>query len=234
MQELHSLVRQARDAMAERLAALNAAGGMSEDQYVRYLSMQYHLTKDVQRVFMIAASHPDFSSRRALRDYLFRIGIEEEPHFRIAEEDVQGLGRSLVEMPLDLRLWHAHFNALIHDRPLVRIGAHCVLENIVVGLEEKVMGLLSQAPFVTRQTSRFVVLHTHADAPHGQDIFRVLEAAKLDARHLADLVEGARDGGTMFLRLIDWSVSGCALGSPAGRGEAEAPPASAPLAVANA
>ncbi|HXZ01340.1 MAG TPA: iron-containing redox enzyme family protein [Stellaceae bacterium] len=207
MKELKRIVASAQQAMAARLDRLSRES-LREDQYVRYLSMQYHLTKGVQRHFIIAASHPDFAARKELREYLFKIGVEEELHYQLAERDVAALGSEIIDAPLDVRLWHAYFSAVVHERPLVRIGAHCVLENIVSGRESQVQRIIGSAPYARRENTRFVMLHLHVDAPHGTDILDVLGDANLESRHMDDLIQGARDGGEMYLRLIDWSIYG--------------------------
>src|SRR5690606_16063508 len=104
--------------------------GLPLEAYRRYLSMQYHLTKGVQRHFMICASHPDFAHRPKLREFLFHFAEEEELHFKVAEKDLENLGSRPLPIPLDTRIWWAFFDTQVYERPLVRLGATCILENI--------------------------------------------------------------------------------------------------------
>jgi hypothetical protein len=54
-----------------------------------------------------------------------------------------------------------------------------------------------------------VTIHQHGDAiPHGDEILEALTSAKLDEGHLQDLEEGCRISSLLFLRMIDWCLTG--------------------------
>src|SRR5690349_12937878 len=121
MNEVLAVVERAKSIFHEDLAAIARNGGMTREIYVRYLSFQYHLTKGVQKHFLAIASHPRLSGRRSLRDFLYRFGLEEEPHFDIARHDLEGMGEVPLPCPLDVQLWWAYFDQIVVTRPFVRL-----------------------------------------------------------------------------------------------------------------
>ena len=86
------VVGRAKSTFADRLQAVEENGGLTEDMYVRYLSFQYHLTKGVQRAFFKVAGHPQLSGKNRLRQFLFKFALEEEPHYKVAEVDLERMG----------------------------------------------------------------------------------------------------------------------------------------------
>jgi hypothetical protein len=190
----------------ERLAAVLAGGGLTLDQYVRYLTFQYHLTRDVQRAFLAVAAHPSLASRRRLREFLFDFALEEEPHYEIARQDLEALGRVPLACPLDVKLWWAHFTDVIPRQPFRRLGATCVLENLGAGGGATAKALLAGAPFVGPQNSRFIQIHFHEALPHGDQIYHALDAVPLSAAEIEDLKVGAAEGAVMYLRMAEWAL----------------------------
>jgi hypothetical protein len=190
----------------ERLAAILARGGLTLDDYVRYLTFQYHLTKDVQRAFLTVASHASLSGRRRLREFLFAFALEEEPHYEIARQDLEALGRAPLPCPLDVTLWWAHFNEVIPRQPFRRLGATCVLENLGAGGGAVAKALLAGAPFVRPDNSRFLQIHFHEALPHGDQIYHALDAVELSAAEIRDLRVGAAEGAVMYLRMAEWAL----------------------------
>jgi hypothetical protein len=167
--------------------------------------MQFHLTKDVQRHFFIAASHPGLATKGKLRDFLVAFGLEEEMHYRIASKDIENLGQPILPIPLNVKLWWAYFDSIIYSRPFIRLGATCVLENLGSGGSTVVKRLLKNAPFINERTSRFILIHLHEELPHGDWIVSVLNNTELDNTNLEDLQEGAEMGATLYLRMVDWA-----------------------------
>jgi hypothetical protein len=198
------IVSQAQGQFRQRLQQIEAVGGLRLEHYVRYLSMQFHLTKDVQRHFLRVASHSSLAPKPKLREFLVNFGFEEELHYRIAEKDLENLGQSLLPAPLDVKLWWAYFDSVIDARPFVRLGATCILENLGSGSSDVAKRLMQTAPFITDRTARFMQIHLHEELPHGDQILAALEAANLDAAQLSDLAEGATVGATLYLRMVDW------------------------------
>lgn len=127
---LDEIIEDARRRFAALLEESLARGPTTLEQYVRYLSMQYHLTKGVQRYFITAAAHSDLARRKKLRTFLFNFANEEELHYLIAANDLRKLGRDPLPEPFDVSLWHAYFQRVVVDRPFIRLGAACILENI--------------------------------------------------------------------------------------------------------
>jgi hypothetical protein len=183
--------------------------GFSKEAYIRFLQMQFHLTKDVQRHFFICASHSDMSHRKALRQFLITFGNEEELHYKIAEKDLENMGADTNVEILDVKLWKAYFNSVIVERPFLRLGATCILENIAACSNDIIDKLFSRADYLTPRNSKFVTIHRHGpDLPHGDQILEALANADLEERHVNDLLEGTQIGRVMYMRMFAWVLSG--------------------------
>lgn len=213
MNTILAVVEQAQRIFRQKLEHVEAAGGLTLEQYVRYLSMQFHLTKDVQRHFFIAASHSSLATKGKLREFLVAFGLEEEMHYRIAKRDLENLAQPLLAIPLDVKLWWAYFDSVIYTRPFVRLGATCILENLGSGSSDVAKRLLKNAPFITDRTARFMQIHMHEELPHGTWIIQVLKDTPLDDANLADLTEGAKIGAVLYLRMVDWALQTDSLSS---------------------
>jgi len=201
MTRLLTVIAEAQDEFRSMLERVEARGGLTLDIYVKYLSMQYHLTKGVQRHFLTVAAHPSLVGRRKLREFLFDFALEEEPHYRVAERDLAGLGRTPLECELDTALWWAYFDRVVQARPFVRLGTTAVLENLGIGAGELGHQLLRDATFLTPATTRFLEIHFHEILPHGDQILAALGNASLPDHEVEDLVEGALTGSRMYLRM---------------------------------
>jgi hypothetical protein len=199
-------VKNSQQRFKEKLQNLiETSNSLSEEQYVRYLSMQYHLTKGVQRHFFIAAAHPDIVVRKGLRDFLMKFGIEEEPHFQIAQKDLQNMKRTPEAKPFDVHVWWMFFDSIINERPFIRLGATCVLENLSDGAKEQVNHIFSNAPYITPKNFRFFAIHKHEEnLNHGDQILAALESARLDQDELKDVIYGTNIGTEMYMRMVDW------------------------------
>jgi hypothetical protein len=204
--ELYGCITDAQDRFAALLASYLRDHSTTIDQYIRYLSFQYHLTKDVQRYFMTIAAHPDLSRRRSLREFLFRFANEEELHYLVAANDLHRLGIRPLPMPLDVELWHSYFRTVVVDRPFVRLGAATILENISDGAAKEWVRKALKGDFLTRDNTKFLVLHQHEILPHGEQILQAIEDGGLEPRHFRDLIEGARKGTVLYLRMAEWAI----------------------------
>lgn len=205
MEQVKAIVNTANQLLRARIGSYFPDGRLQLEQYARYLSVQYHLTKGVQRHFLIAASHPALAHKRPLREFLFQFALEEEPHYKIAEKDLAELGGGVLPTPLNVKLWWAYFDTVIYERPFVRLGATCVLENFGSGIGDLVKPILQATPFITPKTSRFLQIHMHEELPHGDQILAALTQARPNAAEQQDLAEGAEAGATLFLRMLDWA-----------------------------
>jgi hypothetical protein len=206
MERVETVIRAAVQRFRTLLQAALDSGGFTRERYVRYLSMQHHLTKGVQRHFLIAASHPSMVHKPALRKFLIDFALEEETHYEMARRDVEALGQTLLPCPLDVTLWWTYFDSVIYQRPLLRLGATCILENLGPGASELARALLASARFLTPANTTFLRLHIHDQLPHGDDIVMALREASLDAEELADVEAGARAGATLYLRMAEWAM----------------------------
>jgi hypothetical protein len=106
--------------------------------------------------------------------------------------------------PLDVTLWHAHFRAVVDDWPYLRLGAACVLENLSGGVAREATRAALAAPFLTRENTRFVVLHLHEAQPHGEQIVAALATSCPDEAEADDLATGARQATVLYLRMMEW------------------------------
>nr|WP_314444103.1 iron-containing redox enzyme family protein [uncultured Sphingomonas sp.] len=190
--------------MASKLLAYLDKRSLDRDSYARYLSMQYHLTKGVQRYFLSVAAHPSLVQRKVFRKFLFDFANEEEQHYKIAERDLEKLGLVLTEEPFDVELWHSYFSKVTVDRPFLRLGAACILENLSSGAVKEPLSQMLSAPFLNRDNTNFIVLHQHEVLPHGQQILEAIEEAVPTQQEEEDLVSGARKGALFYLRMTDW------------------------------
>ena len=206
MQRVVDEVEKAKQIFHSNLLCLAANGGMSREVYVRYLSFQHHLTKGVQRHFLAIAGHPSLAGRRVLRDFLYRFALEEEPHFDIARHDLECMSTEPLPCPLDVRLWWAYFDGVVQTRPFVRLGATCVLENLGAGAGALGHRLLDETPFLNQQNTRFLQIHFHEELPHGDQVFAALRSVALSEHELLDLIEGARTGATLYIRMARWAM----------------------------
>src|SRR5689334_772766 len=100
--DLYACINDAQERFAGLLKSYLVDHPTTIDQYIRYLSFQYHLTKDVQRYFLAIAAHGDLSRRRSLREFLCRFANEEELHYLVAANDLARLGLRPLPMPFDV------------------------------------------------------------------------------------------------------------------------------------
>jgi Iron-containing redox enzyme len=219
--ELYTCIEEAQERFALLLQSYLVNHPTTIDQYIRYLSFQYHLTKDVQRYFLTIAAHRDLARRRSLREFLFRFANEEELHYLVAASDLAKLGLRPLPMPFDVELWHNYFSKVVVDRPFVRLGAAAILENISDGVAKDWVKKALQGTFLTRENTKFLVLHQHETLPHGDQILTAIEDGALDQAHFADLIEGARKGAVLYLRMAEWAIQPSTLSSICDRGTIE-------------
>jgi hypothetical protein len=116
------------------------------------------------------------------------------------------LGRKPLAEPFDVTLWHSHFRSVVATRPFLRLGAAAVLENISAGAALAPVHQALSAPFMTKDNTKFLVLHQHETLPHGDQMLDALAAETFTAPELADLFLGARQGTVMYLRMAKWAV----------------------------
>jgi hypothetical protein len=206
LNDVLAVVEKAKNVFRNKLQVIQDQGGLKREQYVRYLSFQYHLTKGVQRHFLKVAAHPRLAHKNLLREFLFKFGLEEEPHYKVAEVDLQRMGEQPLPCPLDVSMWWAYFDQIVEHRPFVRLGATCVLENLGSGAGVLGHHLLDTAPFLNKSNTRFLTIHFHELLPHGDQIISALERAPLDPLDIEELVEGANVGSIIYLRMAMWAM----------------------------
>lgn len=209
MNKLMTLIETAQNLFKAKLeAVLQSAEGLTEEQYVRYLSMQYHLTKGVQRHFFQMAGHADFARRRSFRKFLVEFANEEELHYEIALNDLKGMDRTPLDCPVDVTLWWAYFDSIIGTRPFIRLGATTILENIAATSGEIIKKLFAKANYLNERNTRFFTIHQHDETlPHGTQILEALKAGRLEPAHWNDLIQGAQIAMHLYLRMAEWSLA---------------------------
>jgi hypothetical protein len=206
VEDLLACVADAQARFAELLSSYLQNNTTSVEQYVRYLSFQYHLTKGVQRYFMAIAAHPDLARRRRLRAFLYNFANEEELHYLVAASDLCQLGFHPLPMPFDVALWHAYFRSVVNERPFIRLGAAIILENISDGAARPWVKKALVGSFLGRDNTKFLVLHQHEALPHGDQILDAIRNGDLTPDHFDDLVDGAKQGTVMYLRMAEWAI----------------------------
>ena len=206
IQDVLPIIENAQNIFRQDLQTCIKNQSLTVDVYHRYLSFQYHLTKGVQRAFLKCAAHPSMSGKRSLRNFLFNFGLEEEPHYKVAEIDLKNMGLKPLDCPLDVALWWSYFDNVVETRPFVRLGATCILENLGVGVKNEGRELLGSVEFLNEKNTRFLEIHFHEVLPHGDQIIEALDAVRLSKEDLADIVEGANTGSIIYLRLARWAL----------------------------
>lgn len=200
-----SVVEQAKTAFHAMLVRFSeGTAGLTPTLYHRYLSMQYHLTRLVQRHFFTVAGHHSLMDRKKLRDFLVNFANEEEPHYLIAQNDLRKMGLEPLPCPLDVALWQDYFLPRVAERPFHRLGATCVLENLGAGAGTTGRLLLKNATFLSTENTRFLDIHFHEVLPHGDQIIAALNSVELTADEIEDARKGAIIGSIFYLRLANW------------------------------
>lgn len=206
MRQIHDQILDSQQRFATLLESYLVRHETTVEQYIRYLSFQYHLTRGVQRYFMAIAAHPDLARRRRLREFLYNFSNEEELHYLVAANDLHKIGVEPLAVSFDVELWHAYFTQVVVDRPFVRLGAATILENISNGPARPWVTKALRGPFLTKDNTKFLVLHQHETLPHGDQILEAIEHGNLDERQFADLHEGALKGTVLYLRMAEWAL----------------------------
>lgn len=183
--------------------------GIQLEQYVRYLQMQYHLTKGVQETFLSIAAHQETRKYKSLRKFLVNFGYEEEMHFLLAQHDLKELNHDIGDCPFVVELWWAYQKYVISWKPIERLGATAVLENIGNFAAPLIKKLMSEASYLNKGNTTFVQVHMHEDLPHGDQILEAYKSVKWSQNHLKQLIKGAENASFLYIKLIfDWILSG--------------------------
>jgi len=206
LEGLRVLIDEAQKSFAQFIQKMLNGSGTTFEIYRRYLSMEYHLTKGVQRYFITAAAHEDFVKHRKLRQFLLDFANEEENHYLVAANDLHKCGLTIAAEPFDVTLWHAYFRSVLRDRPLLRLGAASILENISGGVARESARRALGAHFLTRENSKFLVMHMHESAPHGDLFLGALESTAFSEPQVRDLELGAQQGTLLYLRMAQWCL----------------------------
>jgi hypothetical protein len=202
-------IKTAQSLFREKLETIQKSGGISKEQYVRFLTMQYHLTKGVQKPFYQIAQQSPIGRKKGLRSWLIGFAQEEEFHFEIAKADLKELGQIPGEMPLDTYLWWKYFDSIIETKPFIRLGATCILENISDGSADVLDALIKKSDFLNPKNLRFLIIHRHGpNLAHGQAIVQALSEADLNAEEIADVIHGCEVATVLYLRMAHWIVTG--------------------------
>lgn len=207
-EQIEQKVEKANIHFAEKLSN-NFDKGLQKEQYVRYLQMQYHLTKGVQETFLALASHPETRAYKKLRPFLINFAFEEEMHYKLAEKDLRNTDAEIGEMPFLVELWWAYQKQAIAIKPLERLGATAVLENVGNYAAPIIKDLMAAAPFISNKNTTFTQVHMHEALPHGDQILDSLAAEDFTEKHQAQLIAGAEKATWLYASCIyDWIISG--------------------------
>jgi len=208
MKDLQNQVDKANNYFAEIFKPL-IESGIQRDQYIRYLQMQYHLTNGVQETFLTIASHPETRKYKKLRKFLVNFGYEEEMHYKLAEHDLAELDASPGAIPFPVELWWQYQKHVVKSKPVERLGATAVLENIGNYAAPIIKQVMANTPFLNKKNTTFVQVHMHEELPHGDQILDALSNESWTATHLNQLTEGAKRGTWLYAKTIfDWIING--------------------------
>lgn len=194
---------------AEKLKQNFETKGILKEQYIRYLQMQYHLTQGVQATFLTIAGHPQTRNYKQLRKFLIQFGYEEEMHFKLAEKDLKNTGGEIGEVPFPVDLWWAYQKKVVECRPMERLGATAVLENVGNYSAPLIKKLLGDADFIDKKNTTFTQVHMHEELPHGDQILDALGSEKFSKEHEQQILEGADKATWLYASTIyDWIING--------------------------
>ena len=207
MKNLIQVIQNAQSDFNEVLVTLEATGGLTKEYYQNFLSMQYHLTKGVQKHMFAIAAHERLSNKSSLRKFLINFGIEEEPHYLLAERDLSALELEVLPINVETEIWWAFFNLKISEHPFLRLGGTCVLENIAATSNDLIRKLLSNAEFLTPRNTVFVAVHQHEELPHGDQVLEIVKESNLDKSEFFELVEGANIAKKLYIRMLKDALS---------------------------
>ncbi|MEL7091379.1 MAG: hypothetical protein AAFN94_06555 [Pseudomonadota bacterium] len=204
--DLAALIARGQEHMRDTLQDYLADGGDQRIAYQRYLTFQYHMTRGVQTYFMRVAASARLARMRPLRKFFVNFANEEELHYLVAASDLKALGMDILPMPFDVALWHAYFDKVTDDHPFVRVGAALILENISGGVASHWVKEALSAPFLTRDNTKFLVLHQHEALPHGDQLIEAIANAPLSDEDVDELILGAQQGTVLYMRMVDWAL----------------------------
>lgn len=203
---LMSMIEKAQEEFKERLDGVyKKQGKLTKKQYVSYLSMQVHLTRNVQRYFFLIGASPSVMTKPKLRKFVLNFGVEEAPHYKIALKDLRALGEPLEDKTFAVELWHAYFTSVVEKRPFLRLGAACFLENVAGKSGEVIDALFKGSEFLNPACLRFFLIHKHESQKldHGNMILNVIREATLSEDEWKDLVEGAKKAGFLYGLMVN-------------------------------
>ncbi|KPM47891.1 iron-containing redox enzyme family protein [Jiulongibacter sediminis] len=209
MDQLALRVENANLFFAEKLKKNFSETGLKPEQYIRYLQMQYHLTKGVQDTFMAIASHSETRAYKKLRKFLINFAFEEEMHYKLAEKDLKNTGAGTGDIPFPVELWWAYQRQAVIEKPMERLGATAVLENVGNFAAPIIKDLLGSADFIHKRNTTFTQVHMHEELPHGDQILDALGAENFSEVHQAQLLSGAEKATWLYASTIfDWIIKG--------------------------
>lgn len=211
MKKVEKVLAEAQTLLSQMLiSAIKRDKSIQVEPYVRFLSMQYHMTMNVQKDMFGVASSPALAKHRKLRDFLYKFGLEEEPHYLLAKKDLKDLGFEPLPIPLDVKLWKGYFSRVCSEQPFIRIGGTCVLESIGTGVADVIHGVLKDSTSSINRSSRFLRIHLHTDEGfnHGEQVMEALEISKLSPAEWQQIEVGAKEAKVMYLRMMYWVLNG--------------------------
>lgn len=209
MKKILNQIEIATEKTRKLLTEMEESGGLTRERYIRFLSMQYNLTKGVEKHFLALAEHPATESKIGLRKWLVNFAHEEDSHYNVAKSDLAELGATPLDCPLDTKVWWLYFDSVIPDRPYVRLGGTCILENIGDGSADILDRLISKAGFLNPKNLKFLIIHRHGpNLAHGEQVLSAIENADLSERELDDIHEGSVIATTFYLRMVHWVITG--------------------------
>ncbi len=178
---------------------------LEKEVTVQLLSVHFHLLQNIQRHYLVCASHPHLSHRRSLRKTIVDFANVEEQYADLILQDLKDLNATLLPPPFEVELWWSYFDTHNFNQPFLRIGAALICEKISEKSKD-VFTRLTHAPYLNHRNTRFFSAYHRNDAlKHGSELLTSLQGARLEAHHIAELNDGAVKGFFLLERLINWA-----------------------------
>jgi hypothetical protein len=112
-------------------------------------------------------------------------------------------------MPFVVELWWGYQKAILTTKPLERLGATAILENIGNFAAPVIKELMTEADFITKKNSSFTQVHMHEELPHGDQILDALANENFSELHQTQILEGATRATWLYANTIfDWIITG--------------------------
>lgn len=206
MEEFISEVDETLDLFRQELEAVAADQDAGRQFLIRSLSLQHGLAKGERRRYLAMAAYFELLGASQLRDLLYRWAVETELYDDEARFELHAMDEEPLDCPLDAKLWGAYFDGIVLERPYVTLGATYALACLQTEAASSGRRLANEAPLPHESDSYARHGGSVAKSTRGSQIVEALRVSELDEDEWSDVVEGARTGGILGLRMARWAM----------------------------